>query len=330
MFITTSYHPRFEQVWTSLSLLKELLFADFWPALLETGAKPISLIPQWSAELSEHMMGKLGCKAAIVSISAPGPEIVSGEAQARLCREINEWGTKLRDEKPEKFGFFATIPSLLDTETAISEIRHALDIQKADGVSLFTRYGDGQYYLGNERFEPIWHELNLRNAVVYIHPIHGAGKGIPNPRMPPPLLDFPSETARTAFDMIITGVKRRYSNCKVILSHGGGTLPFLIHRASYLWPNHYPGQATTAEIEEDFRSYYFDLALAGTKNILDTLLDLVPHDHILFGSDFPYAPSEVVEQVTKELEDREMDPQLREKIYSANALSLFPRFRQEC
>ena len=298
-----------------------------WLALLETGSKRGSLIPQWSADLSEEMMGQLGCKAAILSISTPGLEIVSGEDQTRLCREINEWVTNLRDERPQTFGFFATIPSLLDTEAAISEIRYALDTQKADGVSLFTSYGDGQYYLGHERFEAIWHELNIRNAIVYIHPIDRAEKAMPNPKMPQPFLDYPSETARTAFDMIITGVKRRYSNCKVILSHGGGTLPFLIHRASYMWPYYYSGQATTAEIEDDFRSYYYDLALAGTKNILDVLLDLVPHDHILFGSDFPYAPSKVIEKITAELDDREMDPPLRKKIYSENALGLFPRFR---
>ena len=272
------------------------------------------------------MIQNLGCKAAILSISTPGPEIVHGEAQARLCREVNEWAAALRNEKPQQFGFFATIPSLLDTDKALSEIRYALDTLRADGVSLFTSYGDGEFYLGHPRFETIWRELDSRNTVVHTHPIKSSSKGLPDPRMLEPFIDYPSETARMAFNLIISGTKRRHPNCKVILSHGGGTLPSLIHRASYMWPHYYTG-LTTEEIEEDFRSFYFDTAIAGTKNVLDVLLDLVPHDRILFGSDFPYAPSPSIERITKNLQEYKMDPELRKKIYYENALSLFPRMR---
>ena len=320
--------PPFRTGSSSTICTRSCALTDSLPVLLATGDQPVrSLIPEWTPELSVEIMRQLGCKAAILSISTPGPEIVPREAQGRLCREINDWAAKLRDEKPSRFGFFATIPSLLNTDAAIAEIRHALDTLKADGVALFTRYGDGQNYLGHPRFEAIWHELDQRIAVVYIHPIHGADTGVPNSKMPPPFLDYPAETARTAFDMIITGVKRRNPNCKVILSHGGGTLPSLIHRASYMWPHYYPGQATTAEIEEDFRSFYFDLAIAGTKNVVDNLLELVPHDHILFGSDFPYAPSAVIQQMTTALETSKIDPALRSQIYFENALRLFPRLK---
>ena len=95
-----------------------------------------------------------------------------------------------------------------------------------------------------------------------------------------------------------------------------------------MWPPTYSGQPTREHIEEDFKSFYFDLALAGTKNILDVLLDLVPHDRIVFGSDFPYAPTPAIELMTESLEEYEMDPELRKKIYFKNALKLFPRFEQ--
>ena len=129
-------------------------------------------------------------------------------------------------------------------------------------------------------------------------------------------------------NLIITGTKRKYKNCKIILSHGGGTLPALIHRVSYMWPHQYPNGAKTADIEEDFKSFYFDTAIAGTKNVLDVLLDLVPPEQILFGSDFPYAPSPSIIRMTKELEEYKMDPNVRKKIHYENALRLFPRFAQ--
>ena len=226
---------------------------------------------------------------------------------------------------PQRFGFFAMIPSLLHTDAALLEIRYALDELRADGVSLFTSYGAGEFYLGHPRFESVWRELDARGAVVHTHPVQCPQKILPHPRIVQPFLDFPSETGRMALNMIVTGAKRRYANCKIILSHGGGTLPTLIHRVSYMWPHHYPDDLTTEEIEQAFQSFYFDTALAGTKNVLDTLFDSVPHEQVLFGSDFPYAPLPSITRMTKELEDYDMSIELRKKISYENARRLFPR-----
>ncbi|KAJ9657505.1 hypothetical protein H2198_004266 [Neophaeococcomyces mojaviensis] len=54
-------------------------------------------------------------------------------------------------------------------------------------------------------------------------------------------------------------------------------------------------------------------------------LDLIPHDHILFGSDFPYAPLPAYPAFLEELETFEMEPELRQKINFGNALALIPR-----
>ena len=284
----------------------------------------VTYVPQWNPDLSEETLQSLGCRSAILAVSTPGPEVLSEELQVELCRESNRYAAALRDKKPQKFGFFAMIPSLLHTEAALAEIRYALDDLNADGVSLFTSYGEGEFYLGNPCFEPIWRELDARSAVVHTHPIESSRKTLPDPRMVQPFLDYPSETAQMALSMIITGTKRKYSNCRIILSHGGGTLPALIHRVSYMWPHYYP-EFTTQQIEEDFKSFYFDTALAGTKNTLDLLFNTVPRSHILFGSDFPYAPYSSIVRMTNGLEDYNMNREQREDIYYKNALRLFPR-----
>jgi 6-methylsalicylate decarboxylase len=79
------------------------------------------------------------------------------KAAAHLVRKINEYAAQLRDKEPHQFGFFATLPSLLDTEAALTEIRYALDELQADGVCLYTRYGPGrgQLYPGHAHFDPI-------------------------------------------------------------------------------------------------------------------------------------------------------------------------------
>jgi Predicted metal-dependent hydrolase of the TIM-barrel fold len=190
---------------------------------------------------------------------------------------------------PKNSVFFGSLPSLLDTEAALDEIRYALDVLHADGVTLFTRYGNGSTYLGHKSIEPIWEELDRRKAVVFVHPTHPVDTNKINPKMPQPMIDYPHETTRTAMDMIMMGTRLKYPNCKVILSHAGGTLPYLISRVAtplQTTPDFAAGIAMGVnhdQVMAAFRSFHYDLALSSSLPVLDMLLKLVPHNHILFG-----------------------------------------------
>src|SRR4051794_29704496 len=176
-------------------------------------------------------MEENGISKAIVSLTAPGATIAATDQGAReLARRANVYAADLRDKHRDRFGFFAAMPSLMDINGTLAEIKYALDVLKADGVTLFTRYGDENNYLGHEVFAPIWNELDKRKAVVFIHPTHPVDLARVNVLLPQPSIDYPQETSRAAVDMIITNVTQRYPNCVRILSHAGGTLPYLISR----------------------------------------------------------------------------------------------------
>lgn len=112
-------------------------------------------------------------------------------------------------------------------DAAMAEIVHALDVLKADGVTLFSRYGDDKYYIGHSYFAPLWEELDRRGCIIFLHP---TGAAVSNGHLPEPLMDYPHETARAATDLIINGVIQKHKNVKIILSHAGGTLPYLAGR----------------------------------------------------------------------------------------------------
>ncbi|RPD75837.1 2-amino-3-carboxymuconate-6-semialdehyde decarboxylase [Lentinus tigrinus ALCF2SS1-7] len=295
-------------------------------ALSDAGGDPSGWpTPQWSLSASESLMDTLGTSHAILSVTAPGPDILQGPDSAKLARTINEYGASLARSNP-RIGFFAALPSLLDTSAALEELRYALDELGADGVTLFTRYGRGNQYLGDPAFAPIWAELDARAAVVFVHPTSGASVQLVNPTLPLPMLDYPQETTRAAADLIVTGVKRVHPRCKIILSHAGGTLPYLVGRLA-MYSIVYPEKGSHAQIVEDAKSFYFDTALSTDKHVLDLLTAWAGPDRILFGSDFPYAPTEGIKYFGKHLDEYRMSEEDRRKIYRENALALFPRFR---
>ncbi|KAK5674303.1 hypothetical protein LTS12_029619 [Elasticomyces elasticus] len=85
---------------------------------------------------------------------------------------------------------------------------------------------------------------------------------------------------------------------------------------------------THDRVMEDFRSFYFDLALSSSPHVLEMALNMIPHDHILYGSDFPYAPITAYPAFLEDLEGFPMDPELRNKINFGNAHQLIPRLKQ--
>lgn len=271
----------------------------------------------------------MGAKFAILSVTAPGPSIENDTATAaRLARACNEYSAGLRDQNPSTYGFFASLPSLLDTEATLTELAYALDVLGADGVTLFTRYGPDNHYLGHADLAPIWAELNRRKAVVFIHPTHPVDTNLVNKALPQPMFDYPHETGRAAMDLIIGNTLRSSPRCKIILSHAGGTLPYLIYRVAGMLP-HTPMTIgkTTEEILEEARGFYFDTAISSSPPTLDALFTFAKPGHVLFGTDFPNAPTEGIDYCTKQLESYEMESKQRGEVYSEAALELFPRLK---
>ena len=271
-------------------------------------------------------MVELGIATCILSLTAPGCTILSGIPAVKLARNVNESAASIRDSDPSRFGFFATLPPVLDDIPAtLAEIVYALDVLKADGVTLFTRYGPGHTYLGHTHMRPIWAELNKHSATVFVHPTHLVDTHLVNPRLPQPIIDYPHETTRTIVDLIVSKTIQEHPNCKIILSHAGGTFPYLATRAAVMLPDYGLSDQSAAEFFQDAKSLYYDLALSGNQYTLGLLTKFAEKEHILFGSDFPYAPTPTIRTHTTELDQYELSEEQRWQINRGNALKLFPR-----
>jgi predicted TIM-barrel fold metal-dependent hydrolase len=116
----------------------------------------------------------------------------------------------------------------------------------------------------------------------------------------------------------------------LILSHGGGALPALVARIAMVaqTPLVSPRpQDGAAEVLEEVRRLYFDLALSATPTTLNTLLQITSLSHILFGTDYPFAPPPAIQGNTASY-DKLLDtltPHQRTMIDYGNAAELFPR-----
>jgi predicted TIM-barrel fold metal-dependent hydrolase len=130
--------------------------------------------------------------------------------------------------------------------------------------------------------------------------------------------------------MIHRGIFERFPAIRFIVAHAGGTAPFLAWRISLF--EFKPGISPSNPREimhSSLKSLYYDIALSASSTALSSLSQLTDPSHILFGSDYPFAPEVVTGWTIEGLRNfPAFGEKARLQIERENALSLFPRFNR--
>lgn len=297
-------------------------------ALAEAGGDPSGYpTPDWSEEGTLESLDWTGSARAVLSVSTPGIPIAGTSQQARnLCRETNNYLADLVNKHPLRLDFFGALPDWRDVNGTLEEIDYIYSIQKqAVGVGLYTSYGD--LLPGDAMFKPIWDKLDSYGALAFMHPgIMDVKPFFIGGFLPQPIIDYPQQTTRAAVDLVVSGVRSNTPNVDLILSHAGGTLPFLAQRAY--------GSLTSEDIAKNsvvdaaealvqFKRFYYDTALSNSPAQLSALLLSVDPSHILLGTDYPYAPAETIKASFKEYTEwLKVHPALSADVLTQNAMKL--------
>jgi predicted TIM-barrel fold metal-dependent hydrolase len=282
--------------------------------LREAGGRQL---PDWSVGAALELMDLLGTRAAIVSISTPGVNFIEQpDRSAGLARDLNDFSGDLARERPERFGFFATLP-MPDLAASVAEAERALGELRANGVvALANNRG---VYIGAEGQDPLFRLLDERSAVVFIHAAELPGPAVDG--IAPFAADFLLDTTRAAYLLVRNRIVSRYRNIRFILSHAGGFVPYASHRMAVAIAAE--TNRTPLEALEDFQSFYFDTALSSSPAALPTLLAFARTDRVLFGSDWPFAPRQAAQYFASGLDAHNLDHATRVAINHDNAARLF-------
>ena len=296
-------------------------------ALLKHGyATPDGMpgIPKWSEESHLAFMDSHGFSKSIISVSSPGTNITSDRSlNQSLTRESNEYAAHVKARYPNRFGYFASLP-LPDVSASLAEIKHVLDGPiKADGIILLSNASG--FYLGDPHLRPVLAELDSRNAVVFVHPTSACcqansedSSASKSPAYssplasayPDPVFEYFFDSGRSILDLIMTGTACRFSQIRWIITHCGGALPLLLDRVIQmaglglpLASGRDPRPVSEAQIRATIaEQFWFDLAGNPIPNQIDAVLKFTRKEHLLFGTDVPWMPFEVVGELVQRME----------------------------
>ena len=295
-------------------------------AVYEAGSGPaIGRYPDWSPELALEIMDRFQVEVALTSLAQPGVQFCAPAAAKALAQRCNDYCAELNAKWPKRFGAFGTV-SMWNMSDAVAEIERTLDTMKFAGISLFASY-DGKF-LGDPSFDPVMEALNVRDAVVFVHPgTHPTNKLIQLP-WPGFMMEYLFDTTRAVVNLVFGGALERYPRIRFILPHAGGLIPYFSWRLSVSpMIDRRLNQMSQVRVFELLKRFWYDNALSPGEQTWGCLEHVASPEQIVFGTDWPFANARVTDVAMKTYEALDaVSPVQRAAIDRGNAVRLFPQY----
>ena len=227
------------------------------------------------------------------------------------CRMVNELQLSSLAGEPRLIPM-AILP-LQDPVAAVAEVEWA---HEAGYTTVTVGCAAADRELDSAELEVVWASLADRNMGVVMHPLYHAAEervsdlGLPN------TVGRPHDTDVAVSRLVLSGVLARHPDTKLLLVHGGGSIPLLWGR---LQRNH-AVTSGTYDPEDSRQCLWVDSVVYRTDS-LEFLVASMGEDRVLLGSDYPF-PIRDPEPI-RALEKSSMDARVRRKISHDNAMAFF-------
>jgi len=231
-------------------------------------------------------MDEAGVDMAIVSLTCPSAYWGGAEASNQTSVMMNDHFAEQQSIWPDRLRWFATLPWQYP-ELAVAELDRA---HAAGAVGVFVSANVVGMSLTDPTLAPIWAAIDAKELPVLVHP--GAPPGVGEMDVQrfnlTASVGFMFDTTLAISRMIYDGFFDRYKKLKIIASHGGGYLPYIVGRLDFCHQNMPPAREV---IERPPSSYfpqlYFD-SVVFTQGALNLCLDVAGADNVVYGSDYPH------------------------------------------
>jgi len=235
-----------------------------------------------------------------------------------LCRAENDGISSLVKSFPQKFIGLATVP-MQDMKKCIAELERAVNKLGLLGVQINTNI-DGKN-LDEQEFWPFYEAAESFNLPVFVHPHFVAGAERMKKYYLTNLIGNPMDTSIAVASIIFGGILEYFPKLKFILSHGGGSIPYIRGRIEHGF-RVIPAckQSIPKPPSEYFNNMYFD-TITHYGPALTYMISTHGIGHIVMGTDYPFSMGDL-DPVTS-IENIHLSQENADKILWSNAASLF-------
>ncbi|MCE0724174.1 MULTISPECIES: amidohydrolase family protein [Legionella] len=266
------------------------------------------------------VMETAGVDLQVLSMVPQVPYFANKEDAVNSAKMANNLYAQLITKYPKRFQAFGIFP-LPHIQESLDEIKRCFDELGMWGVTLTTTVLQQSIVEAN-RFEAIFAELNRRKAIVFLHPA-GCCTGEQTKVFGLTwMIGAPFEDTYGVLHLILSGVTSRFPDIRFISTHLGGYLPMIMQRIDNLYTDWGEGEIN-GKPSDFIKKFWVDTVAHGHIPALRNAVDVYPSDHLLLGTDYPYANQDKYVRAVDYIKQANLTEDLVQKILADNARELF-------
>jgi aminocarboxymuconate-semialdehyde decarboxylase len=263
-------------------------------------------------------MDAMGVDIQVVSMNLPTPCYRAGaRTGARIARTCNELMARFVAVVPERYIGIGVVP-LQDPEAAAQELDHLARLGLR-GVQIPSNVRNRD--LGEAFFRPFWAKAEAVGLPVIVHPRGFTHDDRLHKFFLWNTIGQPLEEALAMASLIHEGILDAYPRAKIVISHGGGYLPFYSGRSDKAFESRPETRTHISAKPSAYMQRFFYDSVIFDQDMLARLVAKVGADRIMMGSDYPRG--EIETDPVGFVTTAGLSPDNRERILSHNAMELF-------
>ena len=211
---------------------------------------------------------------------------LAGPAARTWCRAMNDAVAGDIDGRPG-FRALAALP-VTDGGLAADELRRCVERLGFVGGAIPTQVGGKDLDVAG--LEPLWEAAESLGVLLFIHPHRVMGGDRVKVHFLGNVCGNPFETTLAAMRLYFAGVFTRWPELRILLAHGGGTLPYLAGRAVHA-SRHAPGfDRAVNHPDSILQCFYYDTLLHDPRALTFMMQSIGPA-RVAAGTDAPFPMS---------------------------------------
>jgi aminocarboxymuconate-semialdehyde decarboxylase len=276
-------------------------------------------------------LASLAARGIDLQLISPSPRTISDHQRVidvEIARVMNRATADLVKQGGGRLGGLGVVP-LEEPDKSADELRRGVGEHGFRGLCLPTSAAGTPLDL--PQFEKLWDAIEALGLLVFMHATTALARETFAQYTLNTVIGWPTEVTVAATRLIFSGVLERHPRLNLILSHGGGTLPYLGGRLdlAYHAPKHEANPQCRGHITKPpsqyLRHLYYDTVVASPAS-LRFLIDVVGADRVMFGTDFPYEIGDAEGKIALPVL-AQLPPQQRDQILGKNAADILARVR---
>jgi aminocarboxymuconate-semialdehyde decarboxylase len=206
-------------------------------------------------------------------------------------RMMNDTLAEWCADHARRFSWICSVP-LSDADAAAQELERSLGM---GAVGVIVSANIENVNIGELALEPFWRKAEALGLPVLLHPVLSSAVPRVQKFALGQIAHYTYDTTLGIGSLLMSGVLDRFPKLKLLLSHGGGTYPYLAGRFDIMHER--MDRAAQGDVAQKPPSAYaaqmtYDSIVHAPK-ALRFLIDLVGRDNVLLGTDYSFPPADM-------------------------------------